>query len=199
MFSFIILEGIINRFGLYASAAAGILDKSFLFATIPTNSFNASIAAMVAQNIGAGREKRAVRCMWYGTLLSGLFAVCFFLLGLFIPGKIVGVFTADRGVIDEGVRYFSGYKYEYILCSLVFCVNGFINGTGHTRFTLVNNIVSTYAVRVPLCLVAANVLHAGLYGVGYTLPVASLVQTIVGYVFFFSGRWRTPAGGGPAA
>ena len=59
MFSFIILEGIINRFGLNASAAAGILDKIFLFATIPTNAFNASVSAMVAQNIGAGELERA--------------------------------------------------------------------------------------------------------------------------------------------
>jgi len=193
MFSFIILEGIINRFGLNASAAAGILDKIFLFATIPTNAFNASISAMVAQNIGAGEPKRASRCLWYGSLLSELFAVVFFLLGLFVPDKLVGIFTTDGGVIAEGVSYYAGYKYEYLLCSLAFCVNGFINGTGHTKLTLVNNIVSTYAVRIPLCLIAANVLGAGLYGVGYALPVASLVQVLVGYVFFLSRRWMKRA------
>ena len=195
MFSFIILEGIINRFGLNASAAAGILDKIFLFATIPTNAFNASISAMVAQNIGAGEQKRAMRCLWYGSVLSELFAVVFFLLGLFVPEKLVGIFTTDSGVVAEGVLYYAGYKYEYLLCSLAFCVNGFINGTGHTRLTLVNNVVSTYAVRIPLCFVAAHVLHAGLYGVGYALPAASLVQVIVGLAFFFTGRWTgTPEG-----
>ena len=191
MFSFIILEGIINRFGLNASAAAGILDKIFLFATIPTNAFNASISAMAAQNIGAGEEKRAVRCLWYGALLSELFAVVFFLLGLLIPGKLVGIFTTDAGVISEGIRYYGGYKYEYLLCSLAFCVNGFINGTGHTRLTLINNVISTYAVRIPLCIIAGRVLQAGLYGIGYALPAASLIQVIVGFAFFFSGRWRT--------
>ncbi len=188
MFSFIVLEGIINRFGLNASAAAGILDKIFLFATIPTNAFNASISAMVAQNIGANEKKRAMRCLWYGSLLSELFAVVFFLLGLFIPGKIIGVFTPDDGVIAEGVRYYAGYKYEYLLCSLAFCVNGFINGTGNTKLTLINNIISTYAVRIPLCLLAGSVVGAGLFGIGYALPVASLVQVITGYAFFL--RWR---------
>ena len=193
MFSFIIIAGIINRFGLNASAGAGILDKIFLFATIPTFAFNSSISAMVAQNIGAKEQQRAVRCMLYGSLLSGLFAIVFFLLGLLIPEKIVGFFTTDPGVIEEGVAYFAGYKYEYILCSLAFCINGFINGTGHTRLTLINNVVSTYVVRIPACLIIGIVLGAGLFGVGYALPIASLVQVIVGLVFFFSGRWKKSA------
>ena len=190
MFSFIVLEGIINRFGLNASAAAGILDKVFMFVMIPTSSFNAAISAMVAQNIGANQTSRAVKCLWYGSLLSELFAICFFLLGWLWPERIMGVFTDDGGVISEGVQYYAGYKYEYLLCSLAFCVGGFINGTGHTRLTLINNVISTYVVRIPLCLVAGTVMNAGLYGIGYALPIASLTQVVVGYVFFFFGRWR---------
>ena len=193
MFSFIILEGIINGFGLNASAAAGILDKIFLFATIPTNSFNASISAMAAQNIGAGEYRRAVRCLWFGVLLSECFAVCFFLLGLLCPEKMVGIFSADSGVIEAGVDYYAGYKYEYILCSLAFCVNGFINGTGHTKLTLVNNVVSTYAVRIPATLLIVRLYDAGLLGIGYALPLASALQVIIGFVFFFSGRWKKRA------
>lgn len=190
MFSFIIIEGIINRFGLEASAAAGILDKVFLFATIPTYAFNSSISAMVAQNIGAREQKRAVRCLWYGSLLSELFAIVFFLLGLLIPDKVVGIFTTDSGVISEGIRYFVGYKYEFLLCSVAFCVNGFINGTGHTKLTLINNVVSTYAVRIPACLIVSSIWDAGMLGLGCALPLASLIQVIVGYAFFFSGRWK---------
>ena len=118
----------------------------------------------------------------------------FFLLGLLIPGKLVGIFTTDGDVIAQGVAYYAGYKYEYLLCSLAFCVNGFINGTGHTRLTLINNVISTYAVRIPACLIAGSVLHAGLFGIGYALPLASLVQVVVGYVFFLSGRWKRASG-----
>ena len=198
MFSFIILEGIINSYGLSASAAAGILDKFFLFATIPTNAFHAAISAMVAQNIGAREERRAVRCLWYGSLLSEFFALVFFLLALFIPDRIVGIFTTDRGVISEGVLYYAGYKYEYLLCSLAFCINGFINGTGRTKLTLINNIISTYIVRIPACIIVGSVLRLGLYGIGYALPVASVIQVIVGLGFYFSGRWKPKPAEKPA-
>lgn len=190
MFSFIIIAAIINRFGLNASAGAGILDKLFVFATIPTFAFNSSISAMVAQNIGAKEQKRAVQCLIYGAFLSELFAIVFFLLGLFIPDTIVGFFTRDAGVIKEGVAYFVGNKYEYLLCSLAFCINGFINGTGHTRLTLINNFASTYVVRIPLCIILGSVLHMGLLGVGYALPFASLMQLLIGLIFVLSGRWK---------
>ena len=192
MFSFIILEGIVNRFGLSASAAAGILDKIFLLATIPTNAFCSSISAMVAQNVGAGAHKRAVECLWYGCILSVAFAVVFFLLGWLIPEKMVGIFTADQEVIAAGTEYYVGYKYEDILCALAFCVNGFINGTGHTKLTLANNIISTYAVRIPGCVLLGVALGWGILGIGYALPAASAVQALVGFAFFALGKWKNP-------
>ena len=190
MFSFIIIAGINNRFGLNASAGAGILDKIFVFATIPTFAFNSSIAAMVAQNIGAKEQKRAVQCLIYGALLSEAFAIVFFLLGLLIPDKVVGFFTTDAGVIKEGVAYFGGNKYEYLLCSLAFCINGFINGTGHTKISLIGNVVSTYVVRIPACIIVGVVMNLGLLGVGYTFPFASFVQALIGLIFILSGRWK---------
>ena len=190
LFSFVIVAGIINRHGLYASAAAGILDKVFLFATIPTNAFHSSISAMVAQNIGARAEKRAIQCLRYGTLFSFLFALAFFLTGLFFPEQTMRVFTSDPGVIAAGLEYYAGYKYDYLICSLAFCINGFINGTGHTRLTLIANIISTYLVRIPACILVGTVWKLGMRGIGFALPVATAVQVIIGFGFYISGRWR---------
>ena len=190
LFSFVIVAGIINRHGLYASAAAGILDKVFLFATIPTNAFHSSISAMVAQNIGAREEKRAVQCLRYGTLFSFLFALLFFLTGVFFPEQTMGIFTKDPGVIAAGVEYYEGYKYDYLICSLAFCINGFINGTGHTKLTLIANIISTYIVRIPACILVGTVWKLGMRGIGFALPVATAVQVVIGFAFFISGRWK---------
>ena len=190
LFSFVIVAAIINKHGLYASAAAGILDKVFLFATIPTNAFHASISAMVAQNIGAREEARAIQCLRYGLLFSFLFAFAFFLTGLFFPEQTMRIFTSDPGVIAEGVVYYKGYKYDYLICSIAFCINGFINGTGHTRLTLIANLISTYAVRIPACILVGNVWKLGMLGIGFALPVATAVQVVIGAAFFFSGRWK---------
>lgn len=193
LFSFVIVAAIINKHGLYASACAGILDKVFLFASVPTTAFHSSISAMVAQNIGAKEEKRAIQCLRYGLLFSFLFAFLFFLTGLFFPEQTMGIFTSDPGVIAEGVKYYAGYKYDYLICSVAFCINGFINGTGHTKLTLIANIISTYIVRIPACFLVGSVWQMGMRGIGFVLPLATAVQVIVGVAFYLSGRWRKSA------
>jgi len=57
--SFLIIMAIINKRGLIASAVAGVVDKSVVFAMLPPMSFMSTIAAFTAQNIGAKRPERA--------------------------------------------------------------------------------------------------------------------------------------------
>ena len=95
-----------------------------------------------------------------------------------------------EAVVAAGVEYYAGYKYDYLICSLAFCINGFINGTGHTKLTLITNLVSTYAVRIPACILAGTVWKLGMLGIGYALPIATVAQVIIGFAFYLSGRWR---------
>ena len=140
--------------------------------------------------------------MAHKSLFTGIVAALplfvFFLTGLFFPEQTMRIFTADEGVIAEGVVYYSGYKYDYLICSVAFCINGFINGTGHTRLTLIANFVSTYLVRIPACVLAGTVWKLGMLGIGYALPVATAVQVIIGLAFYLSGRWKRMLSSPPA-
>lgn len=59
--SFLIITAVINAMGLVASAAVGVVEKLLVFAFLPLTAFSSAVAAMTAQNIGAGRRDRAVR------------------------------------------------------------------------------------------------------------------------------------------
>ena len=193
MCSFMILEAVINRMGLTASAAAGVVDKLFTVGVIPSSAFAASIAAMVAQNMGAGRTDRVKQCLGIGLGVSfavGL-AVAFW-LG-FAPASAMRIFTRDNEVIAAGCVYLTWYVLEYPLCSLAFPMAGLINGCGHTRYTLLMSLLSTFAVRVPLVLLFCRFIpDAGLLHVGLALPFASLLQVIMGAAFCIGGRWKRP-------
>lgn len=192
MFSFLVMQMVINDMGSVAViAAAGICDKIFNVANISSTSFASSISAMVAQNIGAEKPERVRQSLKTGLLVSFAVGAVLFALAQLAPEMMIRVFNRDAEVIREGSSYLKSYSYEYLACSLVFCMNGFINGCGHTRFTLINNIVSAFVIRLPLIFLFARLIPGfSLFHIGIALPLASLVQGIGTSVFIATGRWK---------
>ena len=186
--SFLVLEAIINKMGYIATAAVGVCDRVFNVAIIPGIAFSAAISAMVAQNTGAGEYRRSRECLRVGGLLAfAISAVIFVLLALF-PGRIIGAFTKDAAVVASGVDYMTFFKFDCMLFTLAFCVNGYINGTGHPRYTLVVNLIASFAVRLPLIWYLSRLPDASLYHISFGLPSASLVQFLVGLAFLLFAK-----------
>jgi Na+-driven multidrug efflux pump len=80
------------------------------------------------------------------------------------------------------------YKFDCVICTLAFCVNGYINGTGHTRYTMMLNVVSSFFVRLPLVWFISTRAGVTLYHIGIALPVASVVQLAIGVAFLLFSR-----------
>ena len=57
--SFLYLTSVTNRLGVYAAAAVGIASKYDVFAMLPATSTANALAAVTAQNYGAGKPERA--------------------------------------------------------------------------------------------------------------------------------------------
>lgn len=186
--SFLVLEAIINSMGYIASASAGVCDRVFNVSIMPAISFAAAISAMVAQNTGAGEYKRARKCLFSGSMIGVAVAAVIFAVMALFPAALIGCFTNDEAVIRSGVDYMTFYKFDCLLCSAAFCVNGYINGTGHTRYTMIVNLVASFAVRLPVVWFISRMAGAGLLQIGLGLPSASVIQLVVGLAFVFFAK-----------
>ncbi|MBR6708211.1 MAG: MATE family efflux transporter [Clostridia bacterium] len=186
--SFLVLEAIINGMGFVVSAAAGVADRLFTVAIVPALSFTAAISSMVAQNSGAGQHRRSRQCLGVGMLYCGAISFVIFLLLAFFPEQIIAAFTKEGEVIRHAVEYMTFYKVDILLFAFANCFLGYINGIGCTRFTMVINLVSSFAVRLPLVWLISRRVGATLYHIGIGLPSASLVQLLLCIGFFFFSR-----------
>jgi len=184
--SFLVLEAIVNKMGYISSAAAGVADRIFSVAIVPAVAFSAAISAMVAQNIGAGQYARGRKCLRIGLLFSGAISFLLFLIMAIIPDKVIGLFTTDAEVIRNATDYMFFYKFDMLLFSFAFCTMGYINGTGHTRYTMTVNLISSFAVRLPIIWAISRMAGVTLYHIGSGLPSASIVQLSLcfGFVLF---------------
>ena len=78
--SFLALCAFINRLGLEASSGYGVACKIVNFAMLVPSSLMQSMASFVAQNVGAGDEKRAKHAMFTGMGIGLIIGIVVFIL-----------------------------------------------------------------------------------------------------------------------
>jgi putative MATE family efflux protein len=188
--SFLFMTALVNNMGVTASAAVGAVGKYNGFAILPAIAMNAAVSAMVAQNIGAQREDRAIKTMLTGMGLAYAISIPIFILTTIFPEEVLRMFSADAELIAVGVPYLRVFSIDYLLVPVAFCLIGFCIGTGHTTFSLFSNIMSAIAIRIPMAYLLSEAAGLGLQGVGLAVPLATATAIILGLWFFFSGRWK---------
>ena len=189
-FSFLVLTALVNSYGTEASAALGVVGKFNGFAILPAIAMSASVSAMVAQNIGAGMYDRAKHTMHIGTIIGVSMSLVIFVFAQLFPAQILEFFNdEDPAMITYGVEYMRSFSFDYIFAPLFFGVVGIITGAGHTKFSLVSNILSALALRVPFALLFGSVLDMGMFGIGLGAPIASFGSLLLAFWYYKSGRW----------
>lgn len=188
--SFLLITAFINRIGLDEAACVGVVGRVSCIAMLVPSAFMAAIAAMSAQNIGAGQQKRARNAMLYGMTVSFVISAVMVIVGELFPGPILSIFTEEAGVIEQGILYLRSDILDAALVSFVFCMNGFFSGCGHTGFSMVNNLISTYGVRVLGTLLVSLIPGTTMFHIGLAAPAASAVQIVMEVIYLASGRWK---------
>lgn len=181
--SFLFLTSVTNRLGVPAAAAVGIASKYDVFAMLPATSVSSALAAVTAQNYGAGKPERAKK-----SLLAGVgFAVCasaaFFLWAQISPQTMIGMFTQDADIIAAGIPFFRSCSYDYLAVSFVFCFNGFMNGCSKTVFTMISCCFGALCLRMPLIWLAFRFCPDNLGMIGAIAPAVSGFMAV--YTLFF--------------
>lgn len=185
MLSFLVVLVIVNKMGVVVSAATGITEKIDGLIFLPPWAIASAVSAMVAQNIGARKLKRAREVMFTGILLSLIFGFPMFLLMYFSPSLIMSLTSSNSDIIKAGSDYLFAYSPDCALLCIVFCINAFLNGCGRTTFTMVNNTFANILIRIPLVYIATDIAQ-----VGWAFPMAALCQIIFALSYFYSGHWK---------
>ena len=191
-FSFLIITAVINTLGLIASAAVGVVEKLIAFSMLPPTAVASAVAAMTAQNIGAGQPGRAHQCRRTGIRLSLLFGVAFYLCAQLNAIGLVSFFTNDPLVIQAGALYLRSYSLDCMLVCFVFSMNSYFSGSGHPVFPLVHSLISTLLLRIPLSYHFSRLPGAGLYLVGFAAPAASLLSVLLSLAYLRLQREKRP-------
>ena len=177
--SFLLITVIVNQMGVIASAALGVVEKIIIFAMLPPMAISSAIAAMTAQNYGAGLTERMNSCLRAGIGMALAFGVTFCAYSQFWPETLTGIFTADPEVIATGADYLHGYSIDCIMVSFVFCINSYFSGQGNSWFPMIHSLIATFFFRIPLSWIFSHTDPSSLFWMGFAPPLSTFVSLLI--------------------
>lgn len=182
--SFLYLTAVVNTFGIYASSAVGIASKYDVFAMLPATSIASALSAITAQNLGADKPERIRKSVFAGLSIALAMSACFFAWAQLSPESMIRLFADDEKIIATGVPFFRTCSYDYLAVTFVFCLNGFLNGSSKTIFTMISCCFGALALRMPLLYLVQHVFPDSLAMLGCVAPTVSGIMAV--YTLFYS-------------
>lgn len=182
--SFLALCAFINRLGLEASSGYGVACKIVNFAMLVPSSLMQSMASFVAQNVGANNEKRAKQSMFTGIGIGLFIGVIVFCLVMFKGDMLTGIFTTEQGVIYQGYAYLKGFALETVVTAILFSMIGYFNGHDQTLWVMIQGLIQTLLVRLPLSYYMSIQPNASLTQIGLAAPIATITGIILNVCFY---------------
>ena len=189
--SLVVLIGVANTLGVYASAAVGFGAKINVIFILPVCALNASLATMVGQNIGAGRMDRAMQATKLELLYSAVYSAFICVIMWVFSKELLMFFTRDPQTLAVGANYFKGHCWDYLLLMPIgYCFGGLFLGAGKSSYIAIANGCGALISRIPLSIFLAHTMGLGVVGIGIAYPISTLVTDLVYFILYLKGDWK---------
>lgn len=186
--TFLALCAFVNRLGLDASSGYGVAQKIQSFILLVPSSIMQSMAAFVAQNVGACKEKRARDAMLVG-MGAGAGIGLFISYAVFFHGDFLsGFFTADAAVIARSFEFLRGFAPEAVVTSILFSFMGYYNGHAKSLFVMGQGLAQSFIVRLPMSYLMSIRPDASLTGIGLAAPTATVFGIALCLLYYIRFR-----------
>ena len=174
--SFLIIQSVVNTFGVVASAGVGVAERVCAFIMLPPSAFSQSVSTFVAQNMGASRPDRAKRSLACAIAVAFSAGAAMGLITFFRGDLLASAFSTDAQVIAAAHDYLRAYAIDCALTPFLFCFIGYYTGCERTLFVMLQGLIGAFLVRVPVVLLVSRLPGVTLFTIGLSTPASSLVQ-----------------------
>ena len=134
-------ENVALGLGTAAVAGLGFANQVFMIFIVSLFGLNSGGGILAAQYYGKKDYKNLKKCLGITITVGLMFSLLFFLMGLFIPEKIIGIFTSDPKVLKLGANYFRIIALIYPLIGLGYSFNMQLRAIGKNQYSLYSTII----------------------------------------------------------
>ena len=186
---YVAIARIATPFGVPALAALGVGHRVEAWMFMVGMGFGVAAAAIVGQNLGAGRHARASRAGWLSLLYASIPGAVGTLILLAFPDRIALAFSTDAEVIRESASYLRIIAFSQLFISAELVFEGALGGAGYTIAPMLAS-TTLNLVRIPLAAWAARWGPAGIW---WVIGLTATARGIAMLLLWRGGRWRRSA------
>ncbi len=190
---FIFLTGFIVSYGTATMAAFGMVNRTTNLFMLPAMGVGTALTAVVGQNLGANKEKRATegfvkasKLASYMGIVGGIFVFVFSkqLVAFFIQSK------DDPEVIVQSIIYMKFIAFSLPLMGMFSVLQGIFQGSGNTGYSMAMEIGRLWVVRLPMILAFKHLTNFGSVGIWFSMSFSNFVVCVFGLWVFKVKGWN---------
>lgn len=184
---------LVNNFG--ADAAAGITAAVRIdqFAMMPIQTVSLALSTFVAQNMGAGKEARALNGMRSSTMFMVGLAVAMSAVVIASGPQLMSMFLNEGdantpGILSVGTGYLNVMAMFYFLFAFLFAFNGFFRGVGDAVMAMVFPVVSL-TIRTVSAYLMVGLAGMGPEALAWSIPIGWGITSFASFVYYKRRLW----------
>lgn len=179
-FGILMIQGLVNSFGVPVMAAFAAAVKIDAFAYMPVQDFGNAFGTYIAQNYGAGRKERIHQGIRSSLALIVCFCAVVTLLVVVFANQLMMIFIdpAETVIIAIGSRYLRIEGMFYVLIGFLFLFYGLYRGLGKIKISILLTVISL-GTRVFLAYSLAPVV--GLTAIWAAIPIGWFLADLTGF------------------
>ncbi len=184
-FGILMVQGLVNSFGVPVMAAFAAAVKIDSFAYMPVQDFGNAFSTFIAQNHGAGQQERIRRGIRSAVIIAVIFCIVIS-LGVCLFGRelmMLFIEPQETEIISIGVEYLRIEGACYCGIGCLFLLYGLYRGLGKPGISVVLTVISL-GTRVALAYCLAPIPSIGLSGIWWSVPIGWFLADAAGFLYY---------------
>lgn len=188
-FGILMIQGLVNSFGVTVMAAFAAAVKIDSFAYMPVQDFGNAFSTFIAQNYGAKKGER-IRAGIRSAIATALIFCLIITAGVCVfaaPLMTIFVDPSETEIIAIGVQYLRIEGACYFGIGLLFLLYGFYRAVGRPGMSVVLTVISL-GTRVLLAHLLSAVPAIGVTGIWVSVPIGWALADLAGAAYYWKKR-----------
>ena len=175
------VENVALGLGQSAVAGLGLANQVFFIFIVSLFGVNSGGGILAAQYFGNKNYKKLRKVLGMTLIIGLIWGILFTLSAIFIPEKMISLFTENTTVITSGGKYYRIMGLSFIFVAIGFAYNMQIRAIGEAKYSLYSSIIGIIingVLNYTLIYGHFGFKAYGVEGAAYATLIARIISTI---------------------